>query len=344
MSEIILILSFGLAFLLTLYGTPVAQKVAYRYDILDRPDGALKKQHRPIPYMGGVIIYFAFISPVGILFPFSRELLGILFAASTILIVGLFDDLKALTPGIKFLFQVVATYILLKSGIHIRLFFLPDWLNSILSFIWILAIINAFNIIDIMDGLAPSVALFASLTIFVISLYNDNFVISILSISLAASLAAFLKFNWEPAEIYLGDAGSMFLGLVIGALTIWGDYTRYNDIAFISGIFILAIPIFDLIYVMILRVMQKKSPFFGSPDHFALRLKKRFNFSPAQTVSVIVIIQLVLSAIVVINFYTSETVTIISTLAILLFFLLFGIYLAKVDMRAKRKNTPPQEE
>jgi UDP-GlcNAc:undecaprenyl-phosphate GlcNAc-1-phosphate transferase len=282
--------------------------------------------------MGGVIIYFAFISPVGIMFPFSRELLGILFAGSTILMVGLFDDLKALTPTIKFLFQVVATYILIKSGIRISLYFLPDWLNITLSFLWILAIINAFNIIDIMDGLAPSVAMFASLTIFIISLYNVKFIISILSLSLAASLLGFLKFNWEPAKIYLGDAGSMFVGLVLGALTIWGDYSTFNDFGFISGLLVLTVPVFDMAYVMILRILHKKSPFFGSPDHFALRLKKKYHLSAAKTVSLIIIIQMVLSAVVIVNFYSSRVVTIVTTLIIFLLFSLFGILLARVKM------------
>lgn len=332
MNELILVLSFVLAFLLTLYGTPIAQKVAFKYEILDRPDGRLKKQKAPVPYMGGVIIYFAFISPVGLFFPFSRELLGILFAGSTILIVGLFDDLKAMTPAIKFLFQVVATYILIKSGIRISLYFLPSWLNVVLTFFWILSIINAFNIIDIMDGLASSVAALSCLTIFVISLYDKNFVISILSLGLAASLIGFLKFNWEPAKIYLGDAGSMFIGLVIGALTIWGDYSRYNDIAFVSGLLVLGIPIFDLVYVIILRLLKKKSPFFGSPDHFALRLKKKYNLTAAGTVSVVIVLQMVLSAVVIVNFYATPTVTVVSTLAILAFFILFGAFLARVEM------------
>jgi UDP-GlcNAc:undecaprenyl-phosphate GlcNAc-1-phosphate transferase len=332
MNELVLIFSFILALLLTIYGTPVTQRVAFRYEILDYPDGRLKTQQEPVPYMGGVIVYFAFISPVGLLFPFSRELLGILFASSIILIVGLFDDLKALTPHTKFLFQVIATYILLKSGIRINLLFLPGWLDTVLTFFWILSIINAFNIIDIMDGLASSVAMLCSLTIFVISLYTSNFIISILSISLAAALLGFLKFNWQPAKIYLGDAGSMFIGLVIGALTIWGDYSRYNNLAFISGLLILGIPIFDMVYVMILRLKHGQSPFRGSPDHFALRLKKRFSLSSARTVTVILLIQLVLSGIVLLNFYTSEIITLVTTGLLLLFFLGFGIFLSRVRM------------
>jgi len=332
MNELILALAFVLSFLLTIYGTPVTRKVAHRYDLLDYPDGKLKQQKDPVPYMGGVIIYFSFISPVSLLFQYNKELLGILFAGSILLIVGLFDDLKALTPGIKFMFQIIATYILIKSGIFIHLFILPGWLNAILSFIWILTVINAVNIIDIMDGLSPSVAVVAAMTIFIISLYNNNFVISILSLSLAASLLAFLKFNWEPAKIYLGDAGSMFIGMVVGALTIMGDYSVYNDFAFISGILILAIPLFDLVYVIILRLLKGKNPFFGSPDHFTLRLRKKYNLSAAQTVSVVIAIQLVISAVVILNFFTNPTVTIISTLVIILFFAIFGLILADVKM------------
>lgn len=332
MNEILYLLSFILAFLLSVYGTPVAKKVAYRYNLLDVPDNKLKTQKNPVPYMGGVIVYFAFISPVGLLFPLSRELLGILFASSILLIVGLFDDLKALTPGIKFLFQLVAVFILLKSGIFIDLTFLPGWVNYTISFIWMLSIINAFNIIDILDGMAASVASISLITIFIISLYNTNYLISVISISLAASLLGFLKFNWEPAGIYLGDAGSMVVGLIIAALSVMGEYTKYNDAAFISGMLVLSVPVFDMVYVIILRVLKGKSPFFGSPDHFALRIRKKWNLSVAKTVSIIIAIQLVVSAIVVVNFYMTPMVTLVSTLIIFLFFIVLGISLSKVKM------------
>jgi len=332
MNELILTLSFILSLLIVLYGTPVTRRVAIRYGILDHPDGKLKNQKDPVPYMGGVIVYFAFISPISLLFEFNKELLGIMFAASILLIVGLFDDLKAMTPGIKFLFQVVATYILIKSGIYINLAALPPLLNAFLSFFWILTVINAINIIDIMDGLASSVGILASLTLFLISLYDNNFLISLISLSLAAALAGFLKFNWEPAKIYLGDAGSMVLGLVIGALAIMTDYSEYNNFAFISGAVILAFPLFDTLYVMILRLLRHKNPFFGSPDHLVLRLKKKYNLSSSQTVSIVFLIQMFLSGIAILNFYTTPTVTFISTGVVILFFAAFGIHLARVKM------------
>ena len=332
MNEIILILSFILSFLLTIYGTPVAQKVAHKYNILDYPDHKLKQQKEPVPYLGGIIIYFAFISPVSLLFPFNKKLLGILFASSILLIVGLFDDLKALTPVIKFLFQIIATFILIRSGIIINLSFFHPWINYILSFIWIISMINALNIIDMMDGLAASITALTALTLFVISLYNQQFLISILSISLAASLLGFLKFNWEPAKIYLGDSGSMFIGMVIGSLTILGDYSKFNDLAFVSGFLLLSIPIFDTVFVMILRILHKKSPFFGSNDHFALRLQKKFRLSTSKTICIIFVMQLVLMMFVFINFYTNPTITIISTIIVLFLFSLMGLWLAEVKM------------
>jgi UDP-GlcNAc:undecaprenyl-phosphate GlcNAc-1-phosphate transferase len=192
--------------------------------------------------------------------------------------------------------------------------------------------INAINIIDIMDGLATSITLLGSLVIFIISLTNQEFLISILSISLAGSLAGFLKYNWEPARIYLGDSGSMFIGMVIGSLTILGDYSKHNDLAFVSGLLILAIPIFDTIYVVLLRLIKGRSPFFGSPDHFALRLKKKFTLTPSRTVCIIIAIQLVLSGLVVINFYSNPTTTIVSFLGVVLLFTLGGLWLAEEKM------------
>jgi len=332
MNEILLAFSFLLAFLLALYGTPLAQKAAYRYQILDQPDGKLKKHSRPVPYMGGVIVYFAFISPISLVFSFNQQLLGILFASSILLLVGLFDDLKALTPGIKFLFQVVATYILLKSGIVIDLVIFPKWLDIVLSFFWILTVINAFNIIDVMDGLAASVGAMSALTVFIVSLYSGDFLISILAISLAGTLLAFLKFNWEPARIYLGDAGSMVLGLVIGSLSMMVRYTRFNRLAFVSGLFVLGIPLFDLAYVVILRVLKGRTPFLGSPDHFALRLRKRNGWSAQKTVTIILFIQLGLSALVIANFFSTPRFTVFSGALAACFFIGLGIVLAPVNM------------
>jgi len=332
MNEIILILTFFLALLLALYGTPLAIRTARRYNILDHPDGHLKTHRVPTPYLGGLIVYFAFIFPVSLLFDFSRELLGILFAGSILLIVGLFDDLKALTPGTKFFFQIIATYILLKSGIYMKLVFLPGWLNTLLSFLWILIIINAFNIIDIMDGLAGTVAVLCLGAICIISLANQNLLIAMIALSLAGAVIGFLRFNWRPARIYLGDSGSMFIGMVVGALVIMNDYSQHNDLGFISGFLILILPLFELGYVSLIRLIRGRSIFRGSRDHFPLRLERRFGRSYPGAVVFIGLIQLVISAVVVISYYSSPGFTLASSAVVLLLFGILGIWLAGEKM------------
>lgn len=332
MNTLIQVLAFSLALLVSLYATPIARRVAYRYKILDLPDGRLKTHLSPTPYMGGISVFFSMILPLGLLFDFSRELLGLLFAGTILLMVGLFDDLKALSPGIKFLFQIVATGILLKSGIRLQLSFLPEWINYLLSFLWILSLINAYNIIDIMDGLASSCALASLLMVFTIAQMGGNGMIAIIAITLAGSLIGFLRFNWAPASIYLGDSGSMFIGMMIGSLVLLLDYTRFNDLGFLSALFIIAIPLFDLFYVFALRLIKGRSPFFGSPDHLALRLRKKLCLSSRQTVSILATTQALLWIPVVLNTLSSPWTAIVSTLSLALFLALVGVWLADEKM------------
>lgn len=325
MNEPVLILAFLLSLLLSLYGTPMAIRVARRYHILDHPDGDLKDHPAPTPYLGGLIVYFAFIAPVSLLFEFSRELLGILLAGSILLLVGLFDDLKALNPGVKVFFQIVATYVLLKSGISMKLVFLPPWLNILLSFLWILVVINALNLIDIMDGLAGTITLLSLVAVVLVSLVNRNFLITILALSLGGALLGFLRFNWQPARIFLGDSGSMFIGMILGALVMMNDYSVANDLGFISGFLILVIPLFELGYVSLIRIIRGRSIFRGSKDHLPLRLRQRFRLPAARTVILLGMIQLAVSAVVVISYYTNPAFTLVSAGAILLLLAALGI-------------------
>jgi UDP-GlcNAc:undecaprenyl-phosphate GlcNAc-1-phosphate transferase len=133
--------------------------------------------------------------------------------------------------------------------------------------------INAFNIIDVMDGLAAGVAFFASVAFFCVALLNGRIMIAIVAITLAGSLLGFLRYNFNPAKIYMGDTGSMFLGLMIGAMAMIGSYTDKNFLGFLAPLAILGIPIFDTLQVTVAR-LRKGIPFYrGSPDHYALLLR-----------------------------------------------------------------------
>ncbi len=265
--------TFVLALILSLYLTPVMRRAALEYGIVDRPDGRLKKHKRPMPYLGGIAIYLSFLLALAFSFSFDQVLLGLLLAGTIILLLGLIDDLGFLKTWVKFVGQIIAVFVLVKSGIFIKLVFLPLYVRIPLTFLWVVGMTNAFNIIDVMDGLSGGVALFASLAFFSVSLLNGRITIAIVAITLAGSLFGFLRYNFHPAKIYMGDAGSMFLGFMIGALAINGSYTEKDVLGFLAPIVILGIPIFDTCQVIVARWRKGLPVYRGSPDHYALRLR-----------------------------------------------------------------------
>lgn len=261
------------AFLLALYGTPVAARAAVEFGIVDRPDGRLKQHRGPTPYLGGLAIYASFLISLGLVFEFDRRVLGILLAGTILVLLGLIDDFGVLGPGPKFAGQFVAAWILIKSDIAIHIAILPEWLTVALSAIWIVGVANAFNIIDILDGLSAGTALVAACFLLAIAFLNGQPEIAVLTAVLAGSLLGFLRYNYHPARIFMGDCGSLFLGMTLAALAMIGKYDRHNPVGYLSPLLILAIPLFDTAYVAALRVLRGRSPFRGSPDHFALRLR-----------------------------------------------------------------------
>ncbi|MBD3307285.1 hypothetical protein GF339_12665 [candidate division KSB3 bacterium] len=306
-------LKYVLTFLLSLgvawWATPLARNAALRYNIVDSPDGKLKDHTQPTPYLGGIVVYIAFLLTLSFTFGFNEKILGITLAGSVLVIIGLFDDMQAVTPAVKFLGQLVAILVLIKSGIRIELIALPEWLNIPFTILWIAGIINALNIIDIMDGLAVGVAFCASLILFIVSILNGNTMIAVLTLALAGALLGVLKYNFQPAQIYLGDTGSMFIGLMLGSLSMIGSYTRYNDFGFVAPVLILGVPIFDMLFVMILRYQKGISMFLGSKDHFPLRCRKA-GFSVRQIVLMSYAATLLLGGIALWIMYTSPLTTI----------------------------------
>jgi UDP-GlcNAc:undecaprenyl-phosphate GlcNAc-1-phosphate transferase len=279
---------FILALCTCLYITPIVMEAAITYDIVDKPDGNLKNHQRPVAYLGGIAIYLSFLATLALTFDFSREVLGLLLAATIVILLGIIDDLKPLGPKVKLLGQIIAIFVLIKCGIYIQIAIIPDWLGlSVpsqelgdallgigMTFFWMLAVINAFNIIDIMDGLSAGIGLIASLVLFVIAIINSHFMMAVMSLALVGSLLGFLRYNFQPAKIYLGDAGSMFIGLMLGTLAMIGVYTEQNHVGYLAPLVILGVPLYDTMLVMYLRWRKGMSVIHGSPDHFALRLRK----------------------------------------------------------------------
>ncbi len=276
-------LTLGLSFLLSLYLTPIFRQAALRFGITDRPDTPLKRQKEPVPYLGGLAVYLSFLVTSAIFYEYSREVLGILLAGAIIVILGLIDDLGALSPQVKLLGQFLAACVLIKASIFIKLTILPWWIAYPLTILWVLAITNALNLIDIMDGLASGVAAIAAIILVLINYQSGREFIVPLSLALAGSLVGFIPYNFRPAKIYLGDAGSLFIGLMLASLSMNGAYTRRSLLGIVAPLMILGVPIFDMLFVMYIRFRRGIPIMQGSPDHFALRLRQ-WRLSVEQTV------------------------------------------------------------
>jgi UDP-GlcNAc:undecaprenyl-phosphate GlcNAc-1-phosphate transferase len=324
-------LTFALAFFLSLYLTPLVRKAALQFGIVDKPDGKLKQQRSPVAYLGGLAIYLSFLMSLALTFSFDKEVLGLLLAGTIIVVLGLIDDFGVLSPVVKLCGQCIAVFALIRSGIYIKLEFIPWYVAFPLSFFWLIGIINAFNIIDVMDGLSSGVAFTCSLTLFVVGVLNGSIVIAIMAIALGGSLLGFLRYNFEPAKIYLGDTGSMFIGMMMGSLAMIGNYTSNNIIACLAPVIILGVPIFDTFFVTYIRWRRGMTIITGSPDHFALRLRK-WRLSTRQTVIASYFISAMLgcAALFMMKVFVYSAILIIIILISIA--LLTGYFLKKIDM------------
>ncbi len=209
------------AFMLCLVFVPLARAAAFRFGVLDRPAAKLKKHGRPMPYLGGVAMFLAFAIPViaakFLMHQSFHGVIGILTGAALMMLVGLVDDVKNLTPYAKLVMQLIVAFILIRANIHIK-FMDNNIVNIVLTVLWVVGISNAMNLIDIMDGLAAGVAAVASLAFFIVAMLAGRVNDMIPAIALFGAAVAFLIFNRPPAKIYMGDAGSLFLGFMMAVL------------------------------------------------------------------------------------------------------------------------------
>ena len=265
--------------------TPLFRNIARRLKIMDYPGGR-KLQANPVAYLGGLAI----ITPITlgsfllIFTSFSIDLkqqlyFGLILPALVIAIVGLLDDIYQLPPWPRFISQsavgVITSFILYLSGAGVEIFD-NQFLNSSATILWVVTIINALNFIDNMDGLATCISIVASLALFTLSYANNQYLVAALSLAIFASCLGFLFWNKKPASIYLGDAGALYLGFLLAAISIRIDLD--NDSAPIRAlvlILILAIPVIDTIQVIVSRISRGKSPFLGGRDHISHLLLNR---------------------------------------------------------------------
>jgi UDP-GlcNAc:undecaprenyl-phosphate GlcNAc-1-phosphate transferase len=198
---------------------------------------------------------------------------AILIPAFLMLFFGVLDDWHELSISTKFLAQFVATSLLFVLGVKTQIVCLGVAGNLIVTFLWVLGVTNAFNHLDVIDGLAAGTALTASLAFFLLAYLNADIQSIVVSLALAAATLAFFLYNFPPARIYMGNSGSHFLGFLLAAVALSISYAPLGrEAALFSPLFILGLPILDTAFLIVVRLMKKNIPFKKSNDHPALRL------------------------------------------------------------------------
>ncbi|OGS08560.1 MAG: hypothetical protein A2270_01835 [Elusimicrobia bacterium RIFOXYA12_FULL_51_18] len=278
------LLAFLIPLVLSFVLTPLLRLFALKFGHLDTPLAEIKTHKQPVPLLGGVAIFLAFSAglifmrfytsfPTGTL----RDLRVIMAGGAIMFALGLVDDLNkphGLGVKTKFLIQFAAAFFAALYGVRIN-FISPDYLSFILSMIWLVGVSNAFNIIDIMDGLSASQTVMAALGFLLISFPSEAVYVNVASAALAGAALGFLPYNFsKKMKIFMGDSGSLFCGFTLALVAMGTKYSAVNPLGVYAPLFILAIPIYDTFFVSVMRLRRGLSPFIGSRDHFALRLEK----------------------------------------------------------------------
>lgn len=287
------LLTFLLAAAVTYFATPVVRLFASRIKAVDIPND--RKVHvLPVPRLGGLAIFIGFIAALGTFLltaPKSGimvnfKMLWAIVAASTILLaVGLVDDIRGVSATKKLIWQVLATLIVIFAGVEIS--FVSSPFNGIwpmgllaipLTVLWVVGITNAMNLIDGLDGLAAGVTAISCATLFFVALRTHQLGAAFLLLALGGAVLGFLRYNFYPAKIFLGDSGSMLLGFVLATSAILGVFKTTLVVALIVPVLILGVPIFDTLFAIARRLKDKKHPFEADNKHIHhMLLRAGFN-------------------------------------------------------------------
>lgn len=296
--------AFAAAGVLSFLLSPVAKHIAYKIGAIDVPKDERRMHKEPIPRLGGLAVFFAFLFAVIVLVPVDREMQGILLGALVIVILGVIDDAVSLPAKLKFLVQIFAAVIVVLHGVRIdvisnlNIFSASSYLSlgfwsAPITVIWIVAITNAVNLIDGLDGLSVGVCTIASLSLLVISALVSEFNIMVMTAAVAGACIGFLPYNINPAKMFVGDTGATFLGFILATLSIQGMFKTYAILSFAAPLLILGLPIFDTVFAICRRLLNGQSPMHADRGHVHHRLID-MGFSQRQTVLILYVVSGVL--------------------------------------------------
>jgi len=273
---VIYLAAFGAALAAALVGTPIALKAAVRFGILDSPEE--RKIHSdPVPYLGGMAIILAFSAAVvvgGFMEGFGSaygEVAAIVAGGLLLAGIGLWDDLRFIHARVKLVAEIVVASAAYFTGVRISLFHVPA-LDLVLTIVWLVGVTNAFNLLDNMDGLSAGISAIASICFFFLAALSGQFLVAALAAALAGCALGFLWYNRPPARIFMGDAGSLFLGFMLGVLGVKLRFANIERVTFFVPVATLGVPLLDTCLVIVSRLRRGVSPFRPGRDHISHRL------------------------------------------------------------------------
>ena len=292
---------FVVSLLIAAISTPFFRNLALKQKILDTPNSERKIQRTAVPYLGGFGIALAVVLTTFVAITFSEATTENYFLALSVLapaivlgLIGFIDDKKHLTPLSRFIAQTFAGVFTALVLILTNTVGNPTnsvFLDALLTIIWVVGICNAINFFDNMDGAAGGISALSGFGFAVIGLQNGQYFVAAFGLVLSGACVGYLFWNWNPAKIYMGDAGALFIGIILAALAVRVDPVSVSGIgAFFVPICVLALPILDTTTVVIDRLRRKVSPFEGGLDHLSHRLRRK-GLSVRQSVLTLCLIQ-----------------------------------------------------
>lgn len=271
---LVVLAAFVIAFLLT----PLAIKAAFKLGAIDKPDQR-KVHHQAMPRLGGLAIFVAFLIAALLGSWGNPAFYGILAGGVIIFLVGMLDDIYQLSPWVKLAGQCLAAAVAMYFGVIVHFVTNPfdgllalGYLSLPLTFLWIVGVTNAINLIDGLDGLAGGVSAIAGATMGIVALLHGQTAVAMTAFILVAAIAGFLPYNFHPARTFMGDGGSNFLGFVLACLAVMGTAKSAAVISLFVPIVILGIPIFDTFFAIIRRMLKRAPIFMPDKDHLHHRL------------------------------------------------------------------------
>ena len=285
--------------------TPLVKAFSVKVGAIDVPKDNRRMHDHPIPRLGGLAIFLGFMFAVVLMVPLNGPEQGMLLGAVIIVVLGVFDDIYALPAKLKFVVQIVAALVSVLAGNQISIlsnpnifsenpiWVLDDWLSIAISVIWVVAITNAVNLIDGLDGLACGVSTISSATMLIIALLVSELDVAMIMGALVGACIGFLPYNYTPAKIFMGDTGATFLGFIMANMSIQGMFKMYTIISFVAPFLILGLPIFDVCFAVVRRLSKGQSPMSPDRSHIHHRLID-MGLSQKQAVGMLYVISAIL--------------------------------------------------